>query len=75
MRVLLHTPLKPPDHPIPSGDREMARGLRRLLRRLGHRVLMPMASLVACAGGACVQVESVDPLRRSEREGRRRDRT
>jgi glycosyltransferase involved in cell wall biosynthesis len=46
MRVLLHTPLKPPDHPIPSGDREMARGLQRLLRRLGHRVLMPEASRV-----------------------------
>src|SRR5215475_113470 len=46
MRVLLHTPLKPPDHPTPSGDREMARGLQRLLRRLGHRVLMPEASRV-----------------------------
>jgi glycosyltransferase involved in cell wall biosynthesis len=41
MRVLLHTPLKPPDSPTPSGDREMARGLARLLRRLGHRVVMP----------------------------------
>ena len=27
MRVLLHTPLKPPDSATPSGDREMARGL------------------------------------------------
>ena len=36
MRVLLHTPLKPPDSATPSGDREMARGLVRLLRRLGH---------------------------------------
>lgn len=47
MRVLLHTPLKPPDSPIPSGDREMARGLSRLLRRLGHRIVMPAASRVA----------------------------
>lgn len=47
MRVLLHTPLKPPDSPVPSGDREMARGLSRLLRRLGHEVLMPAASRVA----------------------------
>ena len=30
LRVLLHTPLKPPDSAIPSGDREMARGLVRL---------------------------------------------
>ena len=47
MRVLLHTPLKPPDSPTPSGDREMARGLARLLRRLGHTVVMPAASRVA----------------------------
>lgn len=47
MRVLLHTPLKPPDSPIPSGDREMARGLGRLLRRLGHTVVMPALSRVA----------------------------
>jgi glycosyltransferase involved in cell wall biosynthesis len=46
MRVLLHTPLKPPDHPVPSGDREMARGFARLLGRLGHRVIMPAASRV-----------------------------
>ena len=46
MRVLLHTPLKSPDSPIPSGDREMARGLRRLLRRLGHTVVMPGLSRV-----------------------------
>jgi glycosyltransferase involved in cell wall biosynthesis len=44
MRVLLHTPLKPPDHPVPSGDREMARGFRRLLRRLGHEVVTPPLS-------------------------------
>lgn len=47
MRVLLHTPLKAPDSPVPSGDREMARGLARLIRSLGHRVVMPPASRVA----------------------------
>jgi glycosyltransferase involved in cell wall biosynthesis len=47
MRVLLHTPLKPPDNPTPSGDREMARGFARLLRHLGHRVIAPAASRVA----------------------------
>src|SRR5689334_19630815 len=46
MRVLLHTPLKPPDSPVASGDREMARGLARLLERLGHRVVMPALSRV-----------------------------
>ena len=47
MRVLLHTPLKPPDSEVASGDREMARGLGRLLRRLGHGVIMPPLSRVA----------------------------
>lgn len=47
MRVVLHTPLKPPDSPVPSGDREMARGLRRLLQRLGHTVVMPELTRVA----------------------------
>jgi glycosyltransferase involved in cell wall biosynthesis len=47
MRVLLHTPLKPPDSPVASGDREMARGLVRLLKRLGHSVVMPAPSRVA----------------------------
>ena len=46
MRVLLHTPLKPVDHPVPSGDREMARGFVRLLRRLGHTVVSPALSRV-----------------------------
>ena len=50
MRVLLHTPLKPPDHPVPSGDREMARGLQRLLKRLGCRDLQ-MVCLVAAPEG------------------------
>jgi glycosyltransferase involved in cell wall biosynthesis len=47
MRVLLHTPLKPPDSPVASGDRAMARGLHRLLVRLGHKVVMPQSSRVA----------------------------
>lgn len=47
MRVLFHTPLKPPDSPVASGDREMARGIARLLRRLGHRLVVPEASRVA----------------------------
>ena len=36
MRVLLHTPLKAPDSPVPSGDREMARGLARLGLSVGN---------------------------------------
>ncbi|MCG5238603.1 glycosyltransferase family 4 protein [Azospirillum doebereinerae] len=38
MRIAFHAPLKPPGHPVPSGDRQMARLLLRALERAGHRV-------------------------------------
>ncbi len=38
MRIAFYAPLKPPDHPVPSGDRRMARLLVEALRRAGHRV-------------------------------------
>lgn len=36
--VAFYAPLKPPDHPVPSGDRRMARGLMRALTIGGHPV-------------------------------------
>ena len=65
MRVLLHTPLKPPDHVTPSGDREMARGLAGLLERLGHTVIMPALSRVPSG------VPPVDSHLAGERRARR----
>jgi glycosyltransferase involved in cell wall biosynthesis len=38
MRVAFYAPLKPPSHPVPSGDRRIARLLLRALRRAGHDV-------------------------------------
>ena len=38
MRVAFYAPMKPPDHPLPSGDRRMARAFMALLRDLGHEV-------------------------------------
>jgi glycosyltransferase involved in cell wall biosynthesis len=35
-RVAFYAPLKPPDHPVPSGDRRMARVLMRALAIGGH---------------------------------------
>jgi glycosyltransferase involved in cell wall biosynthesis len=69
MRVLLHTPLKPPDSPIPSGDREMARGLARLLKRLGHTVVMPAQSRVA--SGVPKPEEHLAGERRARRQAAR----
>ena len=36
MRIAVLTPLKAPDHPVPSGDRQMARLLLAALRAGGH---------------------------------------
>jgi glycosyltransferase involved in cell wall biosynthesis len=38
MRIAFYAPMKPPDHPVPSGDRRMARLLVAALRHAGHRV-------------------------------------
>jgi glycosyltransferase involved in cell wall biosynthesis len=38
MRIAFHAPLKPPDHPVPSGDRLVARLLMEALSRGGHHV-------------------------------------
>jgi glycosyltransferase involved in cell wall biosynthesis len=36
VRVAFYTPLKPPDHPVPSGDRQLARALLQALQAGGH---------------------------------------
>jgi glycosyltransferase involved in cell wall biosynthesis len=36
MRIAFYAPLKPPDHPIPSGDRQVAQLLLAALRLAGH---------------------------------------
>ena len=36
MRIAFYAPLKPPDHPVPSGDRRTARLLLDALRLAGH---------------------------------------
>jgi len=40
MRIAFYAPLKSPDHPVPSGDRLMARMLRDALRAAGHTVAL-----------------------------------
>ncbi len=38
MRIAFYAPLKPPTHPVPSGDRRMARLLLAALGRAGHEI-------------------------------------
>jgi glycosyltransferase involved in cell wall biosynthesis len=40
MRIAFHAPMKPPDHPVPSGDRAMARLVIAALERAGHDVVL-----------------------------------
>ena len=40
MRIAFHAPLKSPDHPVPSGDRLMARLLIEAMRLAGHTVFV-----------------------------------
>ena len=36
MRIAFYAPMKPPDHPVPSGDRQLARLFMRALAHCGH---------------------------------------
>lgn len=38
--IAFYAPMKPPDHPVPSGDRYMARMLMAALETAGHRVTL-----------------------------------
>ena len=40
MRIAFYAPLKPPDHPVPSGDRRMARLLMAALKVAGHEPVL-----------------------------------
>ncbi|MBU0972167.1 MAG: glycosyltransferase family 4 protein [Proteobacteria bacterium] len=40
MKIAFYAPLKPLDHPVPSGDRSIARGLAGFFESRGHRVMV-----------------------------------
>jgi len=40
MRIAFYAPLKAPDHPVPSGDRQIARALLHALDEAGHETLI-----------------------------------
>ena len=60
MRIAFYAPIKGPDHPVPSGDRAMARLLMAALRAGGHEVglVSTLRSFVA----------TPDPVRKAEIE-------
>lgn len=40
MKIAFYSPIKPPDHPVPSGDRTMANNLIAAMRLAGHSVTL-----------------------------------
>ncbi len=40
MKVAFYAPLKAPDHPVPSGDRRVARLILKAIRRAGHEAFI-----------------------------------
>jgi glycosyltransferase involved in cell wall biosynthesis len=58
MRIAFYAPMKPPDHPVPSGDRQAARALAAVLERQGHTV-----SLASNLSSWCAAPDAVAELR------------
>ncbi len=55
MRIAFYAPLKPPDHPVASGDRAMARALIAALTLAGHEVTLASRFRSRDAGDAARQ--------------------
>lgn len=75
MRIALLTPMKPPDHPVPSGDRTFARLIRAALVKGGHEVDLPSTLTTWCRtpedlpqieAAAAAEVERITALWRAE---------
>ena len=70
MKIAFYCPLKSPNHPVPSGDRLMARLLMAALERAGHQVeiaselraFMPEASSAAVGALAAAAEAEVRPV-------------
>ena len=81
MKIAFYCPLKSPNHPVPSGDRLMARLLIKALERAGHQVeiaselraFMPEASSTAVGALAAAAEAERGRLSARWRDGRRPD--
>ena len=73
MRIAFHAPLKAPDHPVPSGDRQMARLLLQALRAGGHaaEVVSTFRSFLPAPDPDRLRAVEADAAREAERLARR----
>jgi glycosyltransferase involved in cell wall biosynthesis len=64
VRIAFYAPLKPPDHPVPSGDRQVARLLMEALGRAGHLVTVAARLRSWDGGGDAVRQARIAALGR-----------
>ena len=62
MKVAFYAPLKSPDHPVPSGDRQLARALLQALRAAGHEAFVPSRFRSFDAHGDAIRQERLSRL-------------
>jgi len=62
MRIAFYAPLKPPTHPNPSGDRQMARLLMQALELAGHEVTLASPFRSREAAGNATRLERLQRL-------------
>lgn len=70
MRVAFYAPMKSPDHPVPSGDREMARNLMKLLAH-GERAHVLLASDLRTRDGSGDPQKQAEIMRAAQAEADR----
>lgn len=62
LRIAFYAPLKPPDDPVPSGDRTMARRLIQALELAGHEIQLACRLRSRDAGGDPARQERLKAL-------------
>jgi glycosyltransferase involved in cell wall biosynthesis len=72
MRIAFYAPLKPPDHPIPSGDRRMAQLFLAALRLAGHEPVLASRFRSYDGYGDCVRQVRLAAIGRRVAERRMR---
>ncbi|OBZ92280.1 glycosyl transferase [Pararhizobium polonicum] len=67
MKIAFYSPLKSPNHPVPSGDRLMARLLMTALARAGHQVEIASELRAFLPDASASAVEAVSAAAEAER--------
>jgi glycosyltransferase involved in cell wall biosynthesis len=66
MKIAFYAPLKPPDHPVPSGDRQMARQLIAALESKGNIITIPSHLRCYLRGSSLAEFDAARGVARDE---------